>query len=137
MVGAILEYTRWPRERSPLQLCVVGPPQHGDRLGGIVLAGGRLVERHDVAEDAGSMGGACDALYLGRLSLPAMRRWTAQMRGAAVVTIAEDDPACESEAMFCLLFTAESLTFRLNIDAVSRSGVRIDPRILRMSVAGF
>ena len=32
----------------------------------------------------------------------------------------------------CLLFQADSLSFRMNLDALSRSGVRIDPRVLRM-----
>ena len=50
-----------------------------------------------------------------------------------MVTIAEADPGCRSQAMFCLLPGKDDLSFELNIDAVARSGVAIDPRLLRMS----
>lgn len=66
-----------------------------------------------------------------------MQRWTTTVRGAPIVTIAENDPACRSEAMFCLVFLEDAMAFQLNIDAVSRSGVRIDPRVLRMSQGGY
>lgn len=134
MVGNILEYTRWPSPKEQIDLCVVGSPTYGSRLGAIVLGNGLPVARQDVSPDAGSLPGACDALYLGNLDLERMREWTARVRGAPVVTIAEQDPACSSEAMFCLLFQPDAMAFELNVDAVSRSGVRIDPRVLRMSV---
>ena len=79
------------------------------------------------------LGNACDALYIGDLTLPAMRQVTARVRGRPVVTIAEADPACRSEAMFCLVFEAQRLSFQMNLDAISRSSVRVDPRVLRMS----
>jgi hypothetical protein len=35
--------------------------------------------------------------------------------------------------MFCLVYLPRALTFQLNIDAVSRSGLSVDPRVLRLS----
>ena len=61
-----------------------------------------------------------------------MRRLIASTTGRPVVTIVEADLACRSGAMFCLLYAPQSLSFRLSIDAVSRSTVRIDPRVLRL-----
>lgn len=132
MVASILDYTRWPAKPGPLRICVVGPARHADRLEDITLLNGTRVERKTLGSTTES-GGACDALYMGALSMAAMRQATANARGKAIVTIAENDPECRSEAMFCLLFKQTSLSFQLNVDAVSRSAVRIDPRVLRMA----
>ena len=134
MVGAILEYTRWPsRPAEPLTLCVVAPAIHAGRIGRFDLSGGRTVLRRDVPAGAAPDVTGCDALYLGQLELADLRRWTRAARGAPVLTIAEGDPPCGSEAMFCIRASATGLSFDLNIDAVSRSGVHVDPRVLRMA----
>lgn len=65
------------------------------------------------------------------------QRLIAAVRGNPVVTIAEDDRDCAGGAMFCLLFAPQTLSFQLNIDAVSRSTVRIDPRVLRVAKGGY
>ena len=84
----------------------------------------------------GASSAGCEIVYIGRLSLEQQRAITDRLRGTAVLTIAENDPACRSRAMFCLLFEAEALNFRLNIDAVANSQIRIDPRVLRMGAGG-
>lgn len=136
VVESILEYTRWPRPTEPIRLCVAGPTGHGGALGGIVLDDGRRVHRIDLADGGLPGAGQCDVVYLGRLAVGQLQRATAAVRGQAVVTIAEADPGCHGEAMFCLVFGIRSLSFRLNIDAVSRSQVRIDPRVLRLAQGG-
>jgi len=133
MVGAILEYTRWPARQTPLVLCVVGQALHAGAMDRLSLSNGRAVVRRNVPAETEPARLDCDALYLARLGPEALRRWTRVARGAPIVTIAEDDPGCRSEAMFCLRFLAATLSFDLNIDAVSRSGVRIDPRVLRLA----
>jgi len=133
VVGAILEYTRWPAGQTPLVLCVVGPALHAGGMDHLSLSNGRTVVRRTISANAEPAGLECDALYLARLDPETLRRWTRAARGMAIVTIAEDDPGCRSEAMFCLRFMPAALSFDLNIDAVSRSGVRIDPRVLRLA----
>ncbi|MDE8650762.1 YfiR family protein [Novosphingobium album (ex Liu et al. 2023)] len=133
IVTSILEYTRWPTPTNPVQLCVVGPALHAGGLTGLVLSDGRPIQRIPLPAGGPLTIQNCDALYIGRLSQDQARRWTAATRGAAVLTIAEDDPECRSEAMFCLLFQPGSLSFRLSIDAVARSRVRVDPRVLRLA----
>lgn len=135
IVQSITEYTTWPRRENPVTLCVVGPVSHTDGLDGLRLADGRLIDRQTVAAAAFTPG-VCDSLYIGRMSLPEMRALTAQARGRGVLTIAEADPDCRSQAMFCLLFTPQAATFRMNIDAIARSGLKVDPRVLRISQGG-
>lgn len=129
-VRTLIEYSRWQQPPNPIELCVAGPAGHADNLDAIRLNDGRAVRRRVVY--AGALAG-CDVLYMGRLPLGRLRELTAAVRGRGVLTIAEVDPDCRSEAMFCLVYQPRGLSFRLNIDAVSRSGLRVDPRVLRLS----
>ncbi|MBH1999006.1 MAG: YfiR family protein [Sphingomonadaceae bacterium] len=133
LVGGIIEYSRWPDSRAPVRLCVIGPVRLGGQLGTLRLSDGRSVERRDVDAAALDSAERCDVLYMGNIGLVGMMRWVARVRGGAVLTIAEQDRACRSEAMFCLIPAARSLSFQLNIDAVARSGMRVDPRVLRLA----
>lgn len=135
MVKGIIEYTRWPQPRSSLVLCVAGAAQHAGQIGNVKLVDGRQVVRRNVAAQPGAVAG-CDALYIGSIPLPAQRQLTAAVRGKGVLTIAESDPGSSSEAMFALTYKPNSLSFRLNIDAVSRSGLKVDPRVLRIAKGG-
>lgn len=132
VVQSLVEYTRWPSPRSPVRLCVAGGAAYAGRIDGLRLADGRTIERRNLPAAAASTAG-CDAVYIGQLPLPAQRQLTTALRGRGVLTIAEADSACRSQAMFCLSFAARAVSFRLNIDAVARSGLRVDPRVLRLS----
>lgn len=131
-VRALIDYTQWPARPDPLLLCVAGPARHAAQLGAMRLSDGRRVERRNVGTAPGGLS-ACHVVYLGPAPLPAQRALTAAVRGRGVLTIAEADPDNASEAMFVLVYAADALSFRLNLDAVSRSGLKVDPRVLRIA----
>lgn len=133
MVKSVLEYTRWPQRRDTINLCVVGQARFGDGFAYAALDNGVPIRRRNFNQLDSGAASACDALYLGRVEPARARQWTALVRGAPMVTIAEIDPQCVSEAMICLIHRKNALSFQLNMDAVARSKVRIDPRIFRMS----
>ena len=133
LVRSIFEYTRWPARPDPVRLCLVGATRHAARLGTGALLDGRRIDARAVPGDGYAALPACDALYLGDIGPDRIRRWTAAARGRAVVTIAEADPPCAGKAMFCLMHQRDALSFQLDIDAVARSAVRIDPRVLRLA----
>lgn len=137
MVGSILEFTRWPTDRPVVRMCMAGAVAHGDQLGEISLTNGARIATVALAADEAAPAARCDALYLGSLDALVRQRLIAAVRGNAVVTIAEDDRDCAGGAMFCLLFAPQTLSFQLNIDAVSRSAVRVDPRVLRVAKGGY
>lgn len=134
-VRAILEYSHWPQPHAPLVLCVAGSAQHASQLGAMRLSDGRQVVRRTIAAQPSALAG-CDALYIGTVALSLQRQLTAAVRGRGVLTIAESDPGSSSEAMFALTYKPGALSFRLNIDAVSRSGLKVDPRVLRVAKGG-
>lgn len=135
VVGGILSYARWPSEPVPLRLCVAGAPRFADGLTALPAQPGRRMEVMRLAGSSVAPEG-CKALYLGRLDDDNRRRLLASARGQAVVTIDEDDPPCRAGAMFCLHVASNGVAFELNLDAVSRSTVRIDPKVLLLSRRG-
>lgn len=134
-VRAMIEYVRWPQRHDPLVLCVAGPTDHAAQLGSIRISDGRRVDRRNVAANPAALAG-CHIVYLGNLPISTQRQLTGAVRGRGVLTIAETDPANASEAMFTLTYKPGSLSFRLNVDAAARSGLKVDPRILRLSQGG-
>jgi hypothetical protein len=131
-VASIVEYSRWPEDRRAIRLCVAGPTLHTENLGERRLAHSRVLRPLSIDTVADSVS-RCDAVYLGQMPLDHQRRFVEAARDQPILTIVEDDPACLSGAMVCLLFDANAVSFRINVDAVSRSQVRVDPRLLRMS----
>jgi YfiR/HmsC-like len=127
IVRGILSYTRWPAQPATIRFCVAGTPRFGANPAG---AGTGLAA---MRVGAAARAEDCDALYLGAVPGPVRSALLARMRGRQVVTIDEADPGCRSGAMFCLRIGAAEIGMDLNLDAVSRSGVRIDPRVLRLT----
>ncbi|WP_374281461.1 YfiR family protein [Novosphingobium sp.] len=135
MVQSMIEYTRWPAVQNPVELCVAGPALRAARLDVLRLSDGRAITRRAVPASPVALAG-CDALYIGQVPPPQARQLTDAVRGRGVLTIAEADPDGRGQAMFALVFQPGAVSFRLNIDAVSRSGLRVDPRVLRLAQGG-
>ena len=129
IIGGIISYSRWPVEPQPLRLCISGVTQfdlHGPEIS---RASNRLIVARRLLPNAATTD--CDVLYLGTLPAAQQRQMLQSVRNHSIVSIIEFDPQCRSGAMFCLRARTSAVTFQLNIDAVSRSSVRIDPRVLR------
>lgn len=135
LVSSIIVYSTWPNRPKTIDICLVGPSEFAGRLVSKRISGEKAVSVRSVTQSSIASSG-CHVAYIGRISMQEQRSVTAGLRGQHVLVIAENDPACRSNASICLLFQADSLSFRMNLDALSRSGVRIDPRVLRMSEQG-
>ena len=131
MVGGIVSYARWPDELPDATrvMCVIGTPRLTNRMAPDVPgAGSVLVRRLSAATVTGRAD--CDILFLGRMAMADRRQLIAWVRGRPILTITDDDAACIYGAMFCLSNRAASLSFSVNLDAIGRGPLRIDPRVL-------
>ncbi len=131
MIGGIVSYARWPGS-SPAAgrtMCVIGAPRLTDRMAPDVPGPGSITVRRMTAA---AVTPDCDILFLGRMPVADRRQLIAWVRGRPILTITDDDAACIYGAMFCLNNRVASISFSVNIDAIGRGPLRIDPRVLRI-----
>jgi len=63
-----------------------------------------------------------------------MRQLLSAISGQPVLSIGEHQEFCSLGGMFCLdLNDPKGVTFSTNLDAISRSKVRINPQVLRLA----
>ncbi|HDX8345783.1 TPA: YfiR family protein [Aeromonas dhakensis] len=132
----ILSYTRWPNEPSELRLCVAAPTEYATALFSIKQqANGRPVSVHRYEIDDEAIGPQCDVLYLGVLSSERRLPLFERLRGYPILSISESSSECVADAVFCLQISKERIRFRVNLDALARSGVRVHPAVLKLAKA--
>ncbi|KTE17428.1 hypothetical protein ATE71_02615 [Sphingopyxis sp. H115] len=133
MVGGIVSYARWPDGSATTSrlMCLVGSPRLTERMAPDVPGTGSVVVRR-VSADAAMLRTDCDILFLGRMPVADRRQLIAWVRGRPILTITDDDAACIYGAMFCLQNRPASVSFSVNLDAIGRGPLRIDPRVLRI-----
>lgn len=132
IVTGILSYTRWPGSEGPVRLCVAGQSTVSSRIMDRALVSGRRLVVSRRAPTSLADGG-CDAIFMAGLPTREQERIASAAQREAIVTMTDADPACDSGVMACLRLVPGGMSFDLNLDAVSRSGVRIDPRVLMLA----
>ncbi|MGK9417270.1 protein of unknown function [Pseudomonas cedrina] len=134
VVLGILSYARWPVEPAQLRLCIVGPTQYTDDLiKGTTQATGRPVVVQRLLADRSDIVEACDAVYIGKLTVDERSRLFNSLAGHPVLSISEGGDQCTVGSLFCLRVGDEQVSFEVNLDSVARSGVRIHPSVLQLS----
>lgn len=134
MVTSIISYSQWDNSPLTIRLCVTGTSTTAGRIASQRLRDGRNIVVTRIAPSAASPA-SCDAIYIGQMVTPDRARLIGRL-GNSTLTLTDADPNCEYGAAFCLHSTPQGLMFDLNIDAVARSRVRVDPRVLRLSRRG-
>jgi hypothetical protein len=113
-------------------MCVVGTPRLAPRMAPDTPGRGSISVSYIAAS---AVNADCDILFLGRMPVTDRRRLIAWVRGRPVLTITDDDASCLYGAMFCLSSGTASLSFSVNLDAIARGPLRIDPRVLRIGAS--
>jgi hypothetical protein len=134
IVAGIVGYTRWPAEPRSIRLCTLGRGRGVDEL----LATGDLGSAQlsvpvRAAGDATGAASECDAIYVGTFAADAARGVLQRTVGRPVLMIGEGQEFCTDGGMFCLQPGTPAMGFAVNLDAVARSGLRVNPRVLRIA----
>ncbi|MFI4930503.1 MAG: YfiR family protein [Burkholderiales bacterium] len=134
VVAGIVSYTRWPSETRSIRLCTVGKGRGVDELlAEADLGSPQLSVPVHAAKGAATALDECDAIYVGALASNATRNLLQSAVGRPVLMIGEGPEFCTDGGMFCLQSAATVVGFAVNLDAVARSGLRVNPRVLRMA----
>lgn len=133
VVAGIVSYTRWPTPTSSVRLCTVGRGPGVDEL----LAAADLGSAQQSVPVQAARGthapSACDVIYVGSVASGTARSLLQSTVGRPVLMIGEGREFCTDGGMFCLQAGTAEVGFAVNLDAVARSGLRVNPRVLRMA----
>jgi hypothetical protein len=140
VLWGIISYTRWPQEDAPLKICLIGESAHAEAIRRLAMAieFRRTVVVHDLPAET-EKAQECDVAYFGSLPEQQRNQILHSLTGLPVLTIGEGGVAfCSAGGMFCLHATDAASSnggglFATNLDVISRSGLRITPRVLRLS----
>jgi hypothetical protein len=137
MLGGIISYARWPGEApgTPRTMCLVGEPHLSHRIAP-TIAGGPVISVRRTTSGGAAGGNDCDIIFIGRMPVADRQRIIAWVRGKPVLTVTDDDATCSYGAMFCLTGRVASISFSVNLDAIGRGSLRIDPRVLKIGSGG-
>lgn len=134
VVAGIVGYTRWPGDAAAVRLCTLGQGAGVDELLRAAELGSaqRSVTVRTVpgAHEAWK---ACDAIYVGLVGSGASRELLHELVGRPVLLLGEGAAFCSDGGMFCLEPKPSVVRFQANLDAIARSGLRVNPMVLRIA----
>ena len=120
MVSGIVSYTRWPGLSGPPKLCIFSSSRFSTALqeNAATSLPYLPVIIHTQQE---AMISGCNGFYFGNESP------TFQME------LTEQNTECIIGSAFCLIIHNNDVRFAVNLDALSRSGVKVNPDVLMLA----
>jgi len=134
IVAGILSYARWPAPPETYRFCVTAEARYlGDAQNNLSRALARPVSVRRLAAQDANWAAGCDVLYIGEGGPPGRRHQLLnEAIGKPVLTISEGDDECVDPSMFCLAVQGKEIDLLANLDAISRSSIRISPKVLQL-----
>jgi hypothetical protein len=132
----IVGYTRWPDAKEALRICLSGDDRHSAMIRQSAIRLGHGVTTLSALEDTAT---TCDVVYVSDTGTDEVGKLSRLLAGAPVLSIGDGGQFCSMGGMFCLLPGSEGDgeklidRFAANLDAISRSTLRINPQVLRLS----
>ncbi|WP_309368457.1 YfiR family protein [Rouxiella aceris] len=135
-VLGILSFSSWPSRPPPntLRLCVIQPVTYA---AGLVSSNknitGKTLEVSTQLLNNATLSSSCDAIYSGLMTAEQQQNLYNSISGHAILTLSENDSACALANAFCLIINPGHIDFKLNLETLSRSGVRVNPNVLQLA----
>ncbi|ENG1802915.1 YfiR family protein [Escherichia coli] len=123
MVSGIVSYTRWPALSGPPKLCIFSSSRFSTALQ--ENAATSLPYLPVIIHTHG--------FYFGNESPTFQMELTEQYPSKALLLIAEQNTECIIGSAFCLIIHNNDVRFAVNLDALSRSGVKVNPDVLMLA----
>ncbi|MEH0888174.1 YfiR family protein [Enterobacter sp. UNJFSC 003] len=131
IVSGIVSYTRWPSLSGQPTLCIFASSHYVQTLSSVDSE--LPYTPAIVHNDREALAAMCDALYFGTESPAKQLDIISQHQGRALLLISEQNPECVIGSAFCLIIDNDRVRFSVNLDALSRSGVRVNPDVLMLA----
>jgi hypothetical protein len=132
IVSGIVSYTRWPTLSNQPKLCIFSSSHFVQALSDSKPTPLPYTPQI-VHNEAEALAVTCDAIYFGHESPANQLAIFANYQGRALLLIAEQNPECVIGSAFCLIINDDTVRFSVNLDALARSGVRVNPDVLMLA----
>jgi hypothetical protein len=132
IVSGIISYTHWPVLNGKPTLCIFSSSAYVSRLSSEESAT-RPYTPVVVQNEQEALTAQCDALYFGSETPERQQQIINHFPSRPLLTLAEQNAACIIGSAFCLQMLPERVSFSVNLDALSRSGVRVNPDVLMLA----
>jgi hypothetical protein len=134
LLAGLLAYTSWPAPLATVRLCTWG---HGHGLDELQRGAPLGSAQRTVAVQQGSgvadAAAQCDAVYVAANAPMQAVDLPRALSGRPVLVIGEGAGFCAAGAMFCVELDSPVVRFHANLDAIARSGLRVNPQVLRIA----
>lgn len=130
-VFAIISYSKWDVHQQPLQLCIAGNSKFTEAIE--VAGQAAYWPRVNVTKphfDAKLLGSQCDVVFFGNISPAQQQSVLAARQNKPLLTIADSNTDCEIGSSFCLEPENSPVSFKVNLDSLTRSGIYVNPNVL-------
>lgn len=136
LIAGVLHYTRWPTALEVVRLCIDADDPDAEAIGRRFLA--RDAARPRVVPSLRRLRAEplldCQAVYFGHANPKDLAPLLMQLVKLPILTIGHGEDFCSYAGLFCLIETpAGGVRFGANLDAISRSGLHINPQLLRLT----
>lgn len=128
---SIMSYTTWLNTNEPV-LCVINNPQIADLFQNRIQ---QLSYSYKVLAISSNNfnKSICHAVYFSNLSATQQHQLIQNYPSQALLSFSENNFSCEIGSIFCLYEQLNRATFKVNLDALSQTQIRIDPRVLLLA----
>jgi len=134
VVLGMISYTRWPTDSAELRMCIVPPTDYANDLSRAASqASGRMIRVALTPAESPDLGTSCDVIYIGSISGAQRDHVFASLLGHPILSISEQDSECTVGSVFCLNIRDAHVSFKVNLDSLARSGVRVNPSVLQLA----
>ncbi|WP_228258839.1 YfiR family protein [Acinetobacter ihumii] len=131
MTLAILSYSKWPNNVTPT-LCVIDNPTATQALQNLVKQSAYNYQVLGLTANNFPKS-QCHAVFFSNISAAQQQNLINVYPNRNLLSFSSNNPECEIGSIFCLYYERGSMTFKVNLDALTHSQVHIDPRVLLLA----
>ncbi len=131
IVSGIISYTRWPRLSAPPRICIFRSSRLAQLVNDNITPLSYTAVIVENSEEA--LTSRCDGLYFGKERPEEQAKLIEAYQPRPLLLIAEQNTQCLIGSSFCLNINVTPVKFAVNLDSLSRSGVRVNPDVLMLA----
>lgn len=133
IVSGIVSYTTWPALTGQPRLCIFSSSHYATILNTVGEGASLPYIPVMVSDSREVLSAQCDGIYFGAESPEFQDTLAHHYQPRSLLLIAEQNPDCRSGSAFCMLIHPDRVSFTVNLDVLSRSGIRVSPDVLMLA----